>query len=207
MKLLRISAAFALYCALATAPIFAFSQSIDRSITPYAVAQATPAPAPVAVPAPSAGTTITTTAPVNSDTTVSVGTIAGQVLTWILAAFAVPIGGFVVLVLSKFAAGVGFSLDDARRARLQEIVVTGLHAGAAVLTRNFDGKIPINLKSTLLANTVRYVQEHGADTLKALGLDPTSPEAVAAIQARAERALADPAVPVAVSPAPTVPRA
>ena len=46
------------------------------------------------------------TVPPPSDTTISIGTIAGQILTWIAAAFAVPIGGLLVawlLKLAKFA--------------------------------------------------------------------------------------------------------
>jgi hypothetical protein len=42
---------------------------------------------------------------------------------------------------------------------------------------------------------VAYVQDHGADAIKTLGLDPQSGAAVEAIKARIETAIADPTIP------------
>jgi hypothetical protein len=47
----------------------------------------------------------------------------------------------------------------------------------------------------VVASTVAYVQDHGADTLKKLGIDPNSNIAVDAIKARIETAINDPAAP------------
>lgn len=170
--------------------------------TPAPIPPVVQAPAPpVVVPTAAPNTQITTTAPVTSDTTISIGTLAGQVLTWILAVFSVPIGGFVVQIVAKYAAKIGVDLDDTRRERLQEIVVNGLHAAAANIPKSIDGKLPFDVKSKLMADTIRYTQAHGADTLKKLGLKPDSANAQEAITARAEVALADPAVPISMAPA------
>lgn len=191
MRFLRICAAVVLLCISAISPS-------------YVLAQDQPAPT-VSVPTQTTGTTITTTAPVSNDTTISVGTIAGQVLTWVLAAFAVPIGGFIVQLLYKLAAKAGVTLDDARRERLQEIVENGLHLAAASVSKDLNGKIPLAVKSQVLAQVVAYTQMHGADTLKALGLEPQGILAVDAIKARTEKALADPTVPVTIAPSTTAP--
>src|ERR1700731_3322155 len=45
--------------------------------------------------------TVQTTGPVTADTTISVGTLAGQVLTWAAAAFSVPIGSLLTVWLVR----------------------------------------------------------------------------------------------------------
>src|ERR1700681_1817628 len=69
--------------------------------------------------------TVTTTGPVSSETTISIGTLAGQVLTWVMAVFGVPIGTLATAILWKVLKRIGVSLTDASRARLQEIIVNG----------------------------------------------------------------------------------
>ena len=145
--------------------------------------------------------TVTTTGPVASTTTISVGTLAGQVLTW-------AITGFGSLLATVFAAwGVrlfkiaGVQITDAARDRLQQIILNGLNVGAAKATTDLAGKGQIEIKDAAVAHAVAYVQDHGADTIKQLGLDPNSGAAVQAIRAHIETAIADPTVatPAAVN--------
>ncbi len=164
----------------------------------------TPAPAPTEQPvvlgaptsAPAATqNTITTTAPVSSTTTISVGSIASDFLGWIVVAFSGPIGGLAVWIMVRVLKNLGITATDAMRARLQEIVVNALNVSAPVIQDRLKGQGQIEVKSAIVKDAIVYVQAHGADTIKALGLDPKSGEAVQAITARIETAIADPTVP------------
>lgn len=150
-------------------------------------------PAPVVfVPGPAATTnTVTTTGPVTSDTTISVGTLAGQVLTWVVAVFGVPIGSLLTAWLYRLFQQAGVTMTDSMRARLQEMVVNGLNIGVARATAGMDGKAPLQIKNEAVEHAINYVQLHGADELKALGFDPSSNIAVDAIKARIETAITD----------------
>lgn len=156
-------------------------------------------PAPVVVtPAPAAQqNTITTTAPVSSQTTISVGTLAGQLLNWVVLAFSGPIGGMILWVLVRFLKKLGIDATDALRARLQEIIVNGLNVGAKAAEDKLRGKGQIEIKNAAIQGAVIYAQTHGADTIRALGLDPQSGAAVEAIKARIETAINDPTIATA----------
>ena len=163
------------------------------------VAAPTPSPAsaapPVATAPPVTQNTVTTTGPVSSDTTISIGTLAGQVLTWAAAAF----GSVAATVFTAWGVRLfklaGVQMSDAARARLQDIIVNGLNVGAAAATQNLAGKDKIQIKNETVAQAIAYTQAHGADAIKQLGLDPNSGAAIEAIKARIETAIADPAVP------------
>lgn len=161
-------------------------------------------PSQPTLPATTTQNTIQTTSPVRSETTISVGTIAGEVLTWIAAAFSVPIGGLLTVLLMRVFKMAGVQVTDQQKAQLQSIVVNGLNAAAANTTKNMAGQNPINIKNQTVAEAIDYVQAHGADTIKALGLDPHSGEAVEAIKARIETAINDPSVPTPPVLAPEV---
>jgi uncharacterized membrane protein YgcG len=158
---------------------------------------AAPAAAPAAAP-PATTTTVTTDAP----PTISFGTVAGQVLTWAAAAWGSVIATAIVALLARLFSGVGFNLDTARRARLQSIVENGLSLAASKIAKTADGKIPWHAKNQVVADAVNYAVNHGADTIKALGLIPGAQATVDAIRARVEKALADPSVPVNAQDAP-----
>ena len=145
--------------------------------------------AQVAVPATQ--NTVTTTGPVTSDTTISVGTLAGQVLTWIAAMFGVPIGTLLTAWLYRLFAKAGVDMTDAMRARLQQMVVNGINIGANKASSDLAGKGQIAIKNAAVAHAVTYVQAHGAEELKAIGIDPNSNIAVDAIKARIETAITD----------------
>lgn len=162
-----------------------------------------PQPAPVTTTAPS--TQITTTAPVTSDTTISIGTIAGQVLTWLAVAFSVPVGGLAVKIMMQVMNKLGIQTTDLMKAQLQATIVNGLNAAAASTAERTKGQGQIAIKNAIVLDTVRYTQEHAAETITALGLDPTSGEAVQAIKARIETAITDPLTPTpaVLTPNPT----
>ncbi len=89
----------------------------------------------------------------------------------------------------------GIAISDSARMRLQEMVVNGLNIGAKTAQDNLAGRGKIEIKNAAVASAVTYVQVHGADTLKQLGVDPNSNAAIDAIKARIETAIADPATP------------
>lgn len=149
-------------------------------------------PPPVVQSAPAATqNTVTTTGPVSSETTISVGTLAGQALEWTITAFGVPIGTLLSAWLYRLFRQAGVNLSDSMRARLQEIIINGLAIGAKKASENLAGRGQVEIKNAALVNAVKYVQDHGADTIKELGFDPNSNIAVEAIKARMETAITD----------------
>ncbi len=196
MKLTRLLAvAF-----LAFAPIAAVAQTY-QIVPPGVTAPVAPpvviAPIPNASPpaAPVTQNTVNTTGPVASSTTISVGTLAGAILNWIMVAFGPVIGGMVVWILVRVLNKLGIQATDAMRARLQEIVINGLNAGAKNATEQLQGRGQVEIKNAVVAQAVAYTQVHGAETIKALGIDPQSGSAVEAIKARIETAINDPSTP------------
>lgn len=143
-------------------------------------------------------TQITTTAPVTADTTISIGTLAGQVLTWVAAAFSLPIGALIVGWLLKLMQLTGVQVTTQMKEQLQSIVVNSIHSAAASNAKRLEGKSQFVVKDVIMADAIKYTQLHGAATIKALGLDPQSGEAVEAIRARIEMAIVDPTVPTPV---------
>lgn len=162
--------------------------------------------APQTVPPAATQNTITTTGPVTSDTKISVGTLAGEVLTWIVDVFGVPIGGLLTAILWRLLQKIGVSLTDDMRARLQEIIINGINHGARKATDELHGRGQVEIKNAAVEHAVDYVQLHGIDEMKALGIDPNSNMAVDAIKARIETAITDvntPTPKVLDPPAPT----
>jgi hypothetical protein len=191
-SLLRIGAAAALVCALAAG----FNLSAPAQTEPAA-------PVVQTVPTQTPQTQITTTAPVSSETTISVGTLGGQVLMWIAAAFSIPIGAILTLWLKRLMTLAGVQGAELMSAKLQSIIVNGLNAGAANVSERLKGRGQVEIKNAVVADAVKYTQAHAAETIQALGLDPKSGEAVQAIKARIETAIADPGTPtpIVITPA------
>lgn len=169
-----------------------------------ALAQLQP-PQPQTVPTQAPQTQITTTAPVTSDTTISVGTIAGEVLKWIASAFGIALGSVGTVYLTRLMKIAGVQVTDQMKTQLQGIIVNGLNNAAANTSERLKGQGQIAIKSAIVADAVRYTQAHGAETITALGLDPKSGEAVEAIKARIETAIADPTAPTPAVLSPQVP--
>lgn len=198
MKLIRVLAAAAMLF-VAAAPALAFTGEI-YSNTATLDAQRPPAARihdafVVAQAAPASQTTVNTTAPVSTDTTVSVGTLAGEVLTWLADAFSIPVCGLLIALLLRAFKWFGVQVTTQMRDQLQSVVVNGLNAAAKNIDQKLQGQLPIEVKNQIVADAVTYTQTHAADTIKALGLDPQSGAAVQAIKARIETAIADPLAP------------
>ncbi len=143
----------------------------------------------------------------NTDTTISVGTLAGQALTWVATVFGVPVGSLLTAWLYRLFRKAGVDMTDAMRARLQEMVVNGINIGANRALTDLKGRGSVEIKNIAVGHAVAYVQEHGAEELKAIGIDPYSNVAVDAIKARIETAIADANAPtnkiLDPAPAPT----
>lgn len=152
------------------------------------------------IPAP-AGTqaatqnTITTTGPVTSTTKIETGTLAGQAILWVGSVFGTTIGAALTALILRMMKNAGFAGSEMLRQKLQDMIVNGLNAGAQAAADKLKNKGDIDVKNAVVASTVEYVQAHGADTLKQLGIDPNSNAAVEAIKARIETAINDPASP------------
>lgn len=138
---------------------------------------------------------VVATTPAVVPVTVSAGTWAGDILTWLAAAFSVPLGAIATAALWKLFKLLGVQVTDQMKSQLQGIIVNGLNQGAANISGKIKGAGTVEIKNAIVADAVQYTQEHAADTIKALGLDPQSGAAVEAIKARIETALNDPATP------------
>lgn len=135
----------------------------------------------------------------NTTTTVTVrgGDLAAKILDWFWVAFGGSIGLIGTAVLYKIFNYFGIQTTEMQRAQLQSVIVNGLNAGAAraqAQLRNSD-KLDISVKSQIVQDAIVYTQNHAQETIKALGLDPKSGDAVETIRARIETALNDPATP------------
>jgi len=181
------NAAVAFTYPVGTVPI----ELVTRGLPGLVFAQATPAPTPPAV----TQNTVTTTGPVTSETTINTGTIAGQALMWVASVFGTTIGAALTALLLRLMKNAGFAGSELLRQKLQDMIVNGLNAGAQQAADALKDKGQIQVKNAVVASTVQYVQAHGADTLKQLGIDPNSNIAVEAIKARIETAINDPATP------------
>jgi hypothetical protein len=192
-SLLRAVAALAVLCALPTAAV-ALTVTTERSLG-CQQAQRGLVYAQAAPTAPATQNTVSTTGPVTSETTISVGTLAGQALQWVVTVFGAILGTAGTALVVRLFNKAGIAISDSARMRLQEMVVNGLNIGAKTAQDNLAGRGKIEIKNAAVASAVTYVQTHGADTLKQLGVDPNSNAAIDAIKARIETAIADPATP------------
>lgn len=145
-------------------------------------------------------TTIETSAPVTSTTKVSGGSIAASILEWVQVAFGSIIGAAVLAIIVRGLQFFGIQLTAQNRAQLDSIVLNGINAASAKYADELrkNPSLDINVKSAVIADAIDYAQRHGPSTIKALGLDPQSGEAVEVIRARIETALNDPKKPTPV---------
>lgn len=142
----------------------------------------------------------------NTTTTVTVrgGDLAAKILDWFWVAFGGSIGLLGTAVLYKIFGYFGIQTTEMQRAQLQAVIVNGLNAGAAKAQAQLRGsdKLDLSVKNQVVIDAIAYTQAHAQETIKALGLDPKSGDAVDAIRARIETALNDPAspTPAAITP-------
>lgn len=141
---------------------------------------------------------------------IHLGLVLSSTFKWVMAAFSVLIGAALVGFAVKGFKYLGVQITDSQRARLQEIVINGLNIAASkaadALAKN--PKLDVDVKNKVIADAVAYAQEHGAETIKALGLDPQSGAAVEAIKARIATAITDPSMPTPaiLNPQPLAPK-
>lgn len=140
-----------------------------------------------------------------STTVVSGGNLAADLIEWLKVAFGTTIGAAVLWGISRGLTLMGIKATDLQKAQLQAIIVNGLNAGAAKAQASLrdNRALDISSKNQIVNEAIAYAQAHGAETIKALGMDPKSGDAVEAIKARIETALNDPAAPTppAITPA------
>lgn len=148
-------------------------------------------------------TTVQTSAPVTSTTTVNGGDLAAQVIEWLEAVFGTIIAGVGTLLIVKVRAYFGILTTDAQKAQLQLLAVNGVNAAASKAedALRANPNLSVDIKNAVVQDAVAYVQAHGADTIKALGLDPKSGDAVDAIKARVATALNSSTTPTVTSTA------
>lgn len=125
------------------------------------------------------------------------GPILKEFIKWTAAAFGTALAATATAVLYRVFSYFGVQTTESQRNQLQGIIVNGLNdaatkAEAAIVA---NPKLDVDVKQKIIADAIDYAQRHGADTIKALGLDPNSGEAVAVIKARIATAVADPNTP------------
>src|ERR1700761_6091614 len=128
------------------------------------------------------------------ETTVHGGSLLASVVEWGATAFGTAIAALVTAVTYRGLSLLGVQVTDAQKSQLQAVVVNGINSAAAKAETQLrgDGSLDVNVKSQIVSDAVKYTQDHAADLIKSLGLDPNSGQAVEAIRARVATALADP---------------
>lgn len=95
-----------------------------------------------------------------------------------------PLAAALAALFVRLAKQAGVQIDDAYRQRLDEMILNGIHMGAAKAGASlYGGALDVHLKPGILADAADYVAVHGADTLKALQADPGSLRNIDAIVA------------------------
>ena len=137
------------------------------------------------------------TPPTKSTITIKGGDLAAQILDWFYVAFGGILSAGVMALIYKVFGYFGIKTTDIQRAQLEAVVVNGLSSGAAQAQMRLRAtdKLDITSKNEIVNAAIDYTQRHAAETIRALGLDPKSGEAVEAIRARIEKVLNDPSTP------------
>lgn len=132
--------------------------------------------------------------------TINGGTLLSEVINWLAVAFGTVLAGLGTLLVIRVRAYFGILTTDAQKAALQEIAVNAVNSAAAKAEQSVkdNPNLQINVKSAVAQDAVSYVQAHGADIIKSLGLDPNSGDAVDAIRARVATAMNSPETPTII---------
>jgi hypothetical protein len=114
---------------------------------------------------------------------------ANAALQWMLPIIAPILAALIADLIIKVRAYFGQQTTDTQRDRIQQMAENGVNLAAHKLNvAASTGHLPT--KEQLMAEAVDYVQAHGTDTLKALGMDPTDAKTVDAIKGRVATILA-----------------
>jgi hypothetical protein len=124
------------------------------------------------------------------------GPILKEVVKWTVAAFGTALAAVGTAALYKIMSYFGVQATVEQRAVLQGVIVNGLNDAAVKAEASLaaNPKLDVDVKSKIITDAVTYAQAHAADTIKALGLDPQSGQAVEAIRANIATAIADPSI-------------
>ena len=141
------------------------------------------------------GVTVTTTGPVASETTISVGTITGQIMLVIWTAF----GGIIIyygsIVLQKLAVHFGVQISEGQRAEYADHILHAVNLVAPKAAQEFAGKGQIEIKNAAVEYAIEYMRTHHDELGKAIGIDASQSLGKEQIKAQIETAIADPTVP------------
>lgn len=179
--------------------LFAMALFVGMCAATLTYAQAPPAGGTAGVT-----NTVQTTGPVTADTKISVGTLAGEVLTWLAAAFSVPVGGLLTGWLLRLFKSAGLDATKQMSDQLNAVLVNGLNDAARNGALLSSGKLNVTVKDPIVASAIQYALDRQPDTLKALGLDPTDGATVNVLRAKIATLAADPTIPTPTL-APAVP--
>ena len=178
---------------------------VALSLATPAIAQQANPPAVVgagtpASPGPAIGVTplgnpviVTTPSPAEN---FNFSNVLASVWNWFWVAFGGVITTAASLWLVKLMKNLGIDTTKQQNELIDDMVKNALNDAAAragVAATSLNLSVPV--KNQIVQQAVEYVQQHGAETIKALGLDPQSGEAVSAIKAKMESVLVDPAKP------------
>lgn len=105
-------------------------------------------------------------------TAVSLGTVLAPWLEVIVLVLGSPVAAGLVALLVRAAGALGFSVEEGRRARLQEIIGRGLALGAQELGVRLNGRLSVAMRNKLVARGVTYTATYGHDTLRKLRQSP-----------------------------------
>lgn len=109
---------------------------------------------------------------------ISVGSIIGPWIEIIVLVLGSPIALALVGLIVKLAGLVGFTVEEGRRARLQEIIERGLMLAAQETNRRIDGTLTVDARSDLIVRGAAYTTSYGQQTLKGLRQSPKDLAAV-----------------------------
>jgi hypothetical protein len=168
-----------------------------QTVTHKTVTHRAAAPAPdvvVAQPAPQINVPPAPPAQVVVQSTYEAGTMIGEVLKWLAAVFGPIFATVATGWLYMEARKLGIDVTDADRARAQEILVNGLHVGAAEAAEGLAGKGEFEIRNNSINRMIAYGKDYGLSTFKRLGMDPTTAEGQAALRDKAMALIANPDV-------------
>jgi len=109
---------------------------------------------------------------------VPIGSALGIGVELLATAIAAPVAGILVLWLQAIARKIGVQITDADRARLDGIVQNGVLWAAARAGIALDGKLPLDVRSQIVADAADYTMTYGRDTLKRLKAPVNDPMAL-----------------------------
>lgn len=130
------------------------------------------------------------------------GSVWAQILLAMISFVAPIVAAAVVAVLYKIFCYYGISLDTELKKRLQDHVLNGLNYSAVILAPRIKLGMTQEVKSEMVKIVYEYVKDHGADTLRGLGVSLDDPKLIESVQARIEKLINDSSVstPPAFSP-------